>query len=151
MTCDFCDNPDIQQRAIIKNDLAWAFPTRTPIVPGHILIAPIRHAETEELLLAEELEAIFTLIHELKPVLRKIFGAEGFNFAWNEGSVAGQSVPHLHLHLLPRKPGDTGITTYEPRKFLYRPGSREASPESEVMAITQTLKEALYETARDQG
>ena len=76
----------------------------------------------------EEIKAIFDLRLQLKKALTKILGAEGFNYAWNEGKLAGQSVPHFHLHILPRKEGDTGITKYEPREFLYRPGSREESP-----------------------
>lgn len=57
--------------------------------------------------------------------LKNAFGAEGFHFAWNEGEAAGQRIPHLHLHIVPRKRGDEGIAEYEPREFLYRPGSRE--------------------------
>jgi len=60
--------------------------------------------------------------------LKKALVAEGFNFAWNEGAVAGQTVPHFNLHIVPRTTGDSGIWEYEPREFLYRPGSRAASP-----------------------
>ena len=78
----------------------------------------------EELTEKEVLD-IFALAADVKEALRKTFGAEGFNLAWNEGKKYGQSVPHFHLHIVPRTPGDDGITEYEPRKFLYRPGSRE--------------------------
>lgn len=63
--------------------------------------------------------------------------------AWNEGGVAGQTVPHLHMHLVPRKQGDEGITEYEPRKFLYRPGSRAESPVEEIREIAKLLKMEL--------
>ena len=76
------------------------------------------------------------------PTLYRV-NKEGFNFAWNDGPIAGQSVPHFHLHVLPRKQGDTGITEYEPRQFLYRPGSREASPEAELAAIAKMIQEHL--------
>lgn len=69
--------------------------------------------------------------------------AEGFNFAWNMGEEAGQSVPHFHLHVVPRKPGDTGILEYEPRKFLYRPGSRAVSPEEELQALARLVRNFL--------
>jgi len=68
---------------------------------------------------------------------------KGFHHAWNEEKVAGQSIPHFHLHIVPRKQGDEGITEYEPRKFLYRPGSRETTPEKELQAITLQIKEKL--------
>jgi histidine triad (HIT) family protein len=141
--CAYCEIPAIKEREIIRNEHAWAFPTNIPIVPGHVLIAPLRCAATIEDLTAEELAAIFELRTKLKTALTAAFGAEGFNCAWNEGKLAGQSVPHFHLHILPRKAGDTGITEYEPRKFLYRPGEREASPEAELQGIAAVLKKAL--------
>ena len=141
--CPYCEIPEIRNREIIRNKFAWAFPTNIPIVPGHILVAPIRCVATFEELTQEEIVAIFDLREKLKKALVKVFKAEGFNYAWNEGKLAGQSVPHFHLHILPRKEGDTGITEYEPRKFLYRPGSREESPESELKAVSELIKKFL--------
>lgn len=143
--CVYCSNPAIKARTIIEDDLAWCFPTNIPIVPGHILIVPRRHVTLFEDLTEDERTAIFSMMGCLKQVLRKLFGAEGFNLAWNESPVAGQSVPHFHLHLLPRKLGDAGIVEYEPRKFLYRPGSREASPEEELQAVAEIIKAAMVE------
>ena len=73
----------------------------------------------------------------------KVFNAEGFNYAWNEGVLSGQTVNHLHLHILPRIKNDTGITKYEPRKFLYRPGIRPTSPEQELIEIASLIKNNL--------
>jgi len=140
MKCIFCEIPEIKERQITSNDLAWAFPTNIPVVPGHTLVVPKRCVAKFEDLNKEEVDAIFDLVNKLKIALIKTFGAEGFNIAWNEGKLAGQSVPHFHLHLLPRKEGDTGITEYEPRKFLYRPGSREDSPEKELRAVAKLIK-----------
>lgn len=67
--------------------------------------------------------------------LSKTFDSVGFNLAWNDGKVAGQSVPHFHLHVVPRKEGDTGIYEYEPRQYLYRPGKRENTPEAELKEV----------------
>ena len=141
--CAYCEIPDIQKRSIIRNEFAWAFPTNIPVVPGHILVAPVRCVALFEDLTNEEKHAIFTLRDQLKKALTKAFQAEGFNYAWNEGKLAGQSVPHFHLHILPRKEGDTGITEYEPRKFLYRPGSREETPEAELQDISNIIRANL--------
>ncbi len=86
---------------------------------------------------------MFDLAETVKGALKKSFGAEGFNHAWNEGVLAGQSVPHFHLHVVPRIEGDTGVLKYEPRDFLYRPGSREASPEAELQAVAGMIRAAL--------
>lgn len=141
--CVYCTNIDIKNREITNNDLAWVFPTNIPIVPGHILIAPKRCVAKYENLTTEEKNAIEEMRTKMTTVLRKVFNAEGFNYAWNENKVAGQSIPHFHLHVLPRRNGDEGITEYEPRKFLYRPGSRETTPENELKEVCNLLKKHL--------
>lgn len=143
LDCGFCDNPKNLEREIIRTDLAWAFPTMTPIVPGHTLVCPIRHVATFDELTPEELTAIFDLAEKLKLALIKTFDASGFNFAWNESEIAGQTVPHFHLHIVPRKKGDAGIYEYEPRQFLYRPGSREETPQQELVQIAHLIRSKL--------
>jgi diadenosine tetraphosphate (Ap4A) HIT family hydrolase len=141
--CAYCTLPEIKERTIKRNELAWAFLTNIPITPGHTIVAPVRHVEKFEELTDAERTAIFALTAEMKEVLRSVFGAEGFNHAWNEGALAGQSIPHFHLHIIPRKTGDEGITEYEPRKFIYRPGSREATPEAELQAVAREIIEKM--------
>lgn len=142
-SCVYCTLPEIRERAIVRTELVWAFPTNIPITPGHTIICPVRHAEKFDDLSAEERGAIFALVAQIKAALKKLYGAEGFHHDWNEGKIAGQSVPHFHLHIVPRKQGDEGITEYEPRKFLYRPGSREATPEEELKVIAKEIGAAL--------
>lgn len=141
--CVFCTSPDIKAREITRNELAWAFPTNIPIVPGHILICPIRCVADFNDLTKEEVAAIFDLQKKLKKAFKELLNADGFNYAWNEGEVGGQSVPHFHLHMLPRKEGDAGIYEYDPRKFLYRTGSRETSPDAELDAVVKEIKKYL--------
>lgn len=143
MTCAFCESKDILKREIWRNNLVWAFPTNIPITPGHILICPVRCVKTIDSMNSAELAAMFRLLETMKPVLAKEFQADGFNFAWNEGATAGQTVPHLHLHIVPRREGDAGIYHYEPRSFLYRPGSRAPSPEAELEEIAASLRHRL--------
>ncbi len=139
----FTTLPEIKKRSFAENETAWAFLTNIPITPGHSLIAPKRVVETAEDLTEQEILDIFALASVVKEALRKSFGAEGFNCAWNEGPDYGQSVPHFHLHIVPRTPDDDGITEYEPRQFLYRPGSREASPEAELADIASKIRQNI--------
>ncbi|MEI7961496.1 MAG: HIT domain-containing protein [archaeon] len=143
MNCIYCSNLEIKKRRITENELAFAFPTNIPIVPGHTLICPKRCVAKFEKLTTEELKSIRELTLQITESLKKVFESEGFNYAWNEGNLAGQSIPHFHLHILPRKIGDTGITEYEPRKFLYRTGSREATPEKELQEVANLIKNSL--------
>ena len=143
MTCPYCTDPEVKERVIIQNDLVFAFPTNIPIVPGHTLICPIRCVPTFEDLTPEEARAMFELRGKVRVALIELFGAEGFHYVWNKGSVAGQSVPHFHLHVIPRKSGDEGVTEYEPRKFLYRLGSREKTPTAELVAVAELIRKNL--------
>ncbi len=140
INCLFCNNKDIKERIIYEDDLIIAFPTNTPITPGHTLICPKKHIGRIDELESEEILAIINFIVKLKNGIKKCIGAEGFNIAWNEGKTAGQSVDHLHVHVVPRSKGDAGIYDYEPRKFLYRPGSRSETPKEELQEIAKLIK-----------
>lgn len=141
--CPFCHGDDIRHRVVARNEHAWAFPTNSPIVPGHILICPVRCVPSVDDLYDDELLAMFELRREIKNALRNVFGAQGFNFAWNDARVAGQTVRHLHLHIVPRHEGDTGIAGYDPRVFLYRPGSRAESPQEELLEVAGLVSGAM--------
>jgi diadenosine tetraphosphate (Ap4A) HIT family hydrolase len=143
MECVFCTQHDIAERVITENAHAHAFPTNIPITPGHTLIVPKRHVQTISELTELERNDVFDLAETIKGALRKGFGAQGFNHAWNESEIAGQSVPHFHLHIVPRTPGDTGVLQYEPRDFLYRPGSRAATPQQELIDVAMLIRAAL--------
>lgn len=136
----FINDPTVAERTVHENRLAIAFLGKMPIVPGHTLICPKREVPKSEELTFEEWRDILELKTLVCKKLKKTFQAEGFNFAWNEGELAGQSVPHFHLHVLPRKTGDAGILQYEPRMFLYRPGTRAISPTDELASIAALLR-----------
>jgi diadenosine tetraphosphate (Ap4A) HIT family hydrolase len=146
MDCAFCDAAQVTDRMIVENDLARAFPTNAPIVRGHTLITPKRHVTYHEDLTDAERNAIEELRMRLHTVMKKVFCAEGFNYAWNEEKIGGQSVPHFHLHMLPRKEGDAGVYQYEPREFIYRPipvDQRPISGEDELEEAAKTLRDIL--------
>ena len=143
MNCPFCDNENVQPITIFKDNFVIAFPTNIPITPGHTLVCPVRHVTKIDQLSLDELGAISGLIIRLKDSLRKSLKAEGFNVAWNEGSAGGQAIDHMHIHVVPRQAGDAGIYEYDPRKFLYRPGSRTESPRQELQEIAELIRDSL--------
>jgi len=148
MDCAFCAMlENTKKREIIfKNDLSFAFLTYKPIVPGHTLICPIRHVKYFEDLTKDEVQSIFDLRMNIHEALIKTFKAEGFNYAWNENEIGGQSVQHFHLHILPRVAGDAGTYQYEPRQFLYGSGGsagRKEEPEEELSRISKLIRSNL--------
>lgn len=141
--CVYCTVPEILNRAIIRGELVWAFPTNIPITPGHTLISPIRCVKKLEDITKEERLEILNIADRIMSALRKLYGADGFNCVWNEGKLAGQSVPHFHLHIIPRKEGDTGLLGYDPRSMLYRTGDREPTSEEELLKVRDLIKNEL--------
>ena len=103
--CIFCD-PD--KRIILENDLAYAMLDGFPVTQGHTLVIPKRHFSDYFDITKKELSAV----HDLLTVRRNQLLAEdktieGFNIGINAGQVAGQTIFHLHVHLIPRRKNDT--------------------------------------------
>jgi len=135
------NDPDISQRMVAENERAFAFLNKMPILPGHTLICPKQPMALSEELTPEIWSDILKLKELVCTKLKKTLHAKGFNFAWNQGLIAGQTVPHFHLHVVPRKENDLSIAQYEPRVFLYRPGSRADSPREELIILSKELRE----------
>ena len=102
--CVFCTLP--RERVRLENVHAIAIRDGYPISPGHTLIIPRRHiASVFEATAGEWLEFL-VLMDLAKQVLEEEFHPDGYNIGINDGAAAGQTIPHLHLHLIPRYEGD---------------------------------------------
>ena len=77
-----------------------------PISPGHTLIIPKRHVGSFFDLSSDEREDLMSLLGTAKANVEAEFKPDGYNIGINDGPVAGQTVPHLHVHLIPRYKGD---------------------------------------------
>jgi diadenosine tetraphosphate (Ap4A) HIT family hydrolase len=91
---------------IASNELAFAIPDRYPVSPGHTLIVPRRLVATWFDATPEERTAIFELVDEVKRRLDEEKHPDGYNVGFNAGQAAGQTVMHLHVHVIPRYRGD---------------------------------------------
>ena len=106
--CIFCKiiKGDIPSFTIYEDDLFKVILDRFPAAPGHALIIPKAHYKDMFELPQEVVEALYPLAQKIAIQIKKAVGAEGMNVVQNNGDVAGQSVYHFHLHLVPRKAGD---------------------------------------------
>jgi len=77
-----------------------------PISPGHTLLLPKKHYGAIMEMPAGEVAALFKPVAALAAAVRTAVGADGINVLQNNGPTAGQVVPHLHIHLIPRWPDD---------------------------------------------
>ena len=120
--CPFCNLPS--ERAIDCCDLTQTLRDGFPISPGHTLIIPKRHFGTYFQATSGELQAISEAINSAKILLDDEFAPDGYNIGINNGAAAGQTVFHLHVHLIPRYDGDTedprgGVRWIFPEKADY--------------------------------
>ena len=95
-----------EREVFASSPLSLGFVNLKPVVPGHVLFIPRRVCARLSELTAEELADLWRLASACGPLLERHFGASALTFAVQDGAAAGQTVPHCHIHLLPRKGGD---------------------------------------------
>jgi len=103
-TCPFCNQQSLE--ILLQNTNAIAFYDKYPVQRGHLLIVPKRHAATYFDATDEEIMAIHELIKQGKALLDREYSPDGYNIGVNVGEYGGQTVMHLHFHLIPRYQGD---------------------------------------------
>ena len=103
-TCPFCSS--LESRVFLENDLALAILDGFPISEGHSLIIPKRHVSSIFEIQKNELLGLFNLLTDVKNKLTEQFNPDGFNIGINDNEAAGQTINHLHIHLIPRYKGD---------------------------------------------
>ena len=118
----FCRIP--REQILIDGPLAVAARDSYPVSKGHALIIPRRHVASFFETTDEERLAMLKLLDEVKAALDKEFKPDGYNIGINGGAAAGQTVMHLHIHLIPRYAGDRadprgGVRWIIPEKAAY--------------------------------
>ena len=91
---------------VASNALAFAIRDRYPVSPGHTLVITRREVTDWFEATADEKLALMALVDEVKLALDREFSPAGYNVGFNAGAAAGQTVPHLHVHVIPRYLGD---------------------------------------------
>ena len=100
--CIFCNPTDI----IINGEYTYSRLDEFPVSEGHCLIIPKRHVSSIDDLTDCELKDLYVVLQQTKHMLCEVYQPDGFNIGINEGEAAGQTVEHLHIHLIPRYEGD---------------------------------------------
>jgi diadenosine tetraphosphate (Ap4A) HIT family hydrolase len=107
-----------------SNALAYSTRDSYPVSPGHSLIMPFRHCASFFDLTPEEVSACMELVSAERRVLDEEFNPDGYNVGFNVSAAAGQSIFHVHIHLIPRYTGDSlrpqgGVRQVIPEKAAY--------------------------------
>lgn len=102
--CPFCTLPEARKR--MANGSGVVIRDGFPISPGHTLVIPHRHIASFFDLTRQEHDDLLALLELARADVDAEFSPQGYNIGINDGQAAGQTVPHLHIHLIPRYAGD---------------------------------------------
>lgn len=121
--CPFCST--VPPGIVLQNLLFYARYDLYPVAKGHLLIIPFRHVVSFFELTGGERQAAFELVWEAKAKSDADFRPHGYNVGVNVGQAAGQTVSHVHIHLIPRYDGDMehpegGVRGVIPEKRIYQ-------------------------------
>ena len=107
--CIFCSiaAKEAEASLVFEDDSFLILMDAYPLTEGHVLVIPKRHVQRLHELNAVEQQQLFDLAHQVIEAQKKCgWGTDGTNLLLNDGKAANQTVPHLHLHLIPRKKND---------------------------------------------
>jgi diadenosine tetraphosphate (Ap4A) HIT family hydrolase len=114
--CPFC-HPRAERLAE-SDRLAYATPDDHPVSPGHTLVIARRHVQNPFDLTVEEIQAVFHLARSVRARLDAGFQPDGYNIGFNVGRAAGQTIDHVHMHVIPRYREDVADPTGGIRNVL---------------------------------
>ncbi|KAJ5112621.1 hypothetical protein N7532_000666 [Penicillium argentinense] len=96
----------VTPQVFYQTPLSFALVNLKPILPGHVLVSPRRVVPRVADLTADETSDLFLTVRRVGRIVERVYGASSLNIAIQDGIYAGQSVPHVHAHIIPRKPAD---------------------------------------------
>lgn len=136
MSCVFCRivRGEIPAQIIARDESATAFLDVTPLADGHVLVVPHRHAARLDDLAEAEAEELFRTVVRLSGVVRDAVGADGSTVGINNGEATGQTVPHVHVHIVPRRHDDEAGSIHS----IFPSGARR-----DVAEIGELIRAAL--------
>jgi bis(5'-adenosyl)-triphosphatase len=143
--CLFC-RKEITEKSFCSTPLFSAFYNISPILPGHSLVIPDKHYESLFELSDDELSEMMVFARKITSSLKTFFNCDGFDWTIQDGVSAGQTVPHLHLHIVPRKPLDLPESNewykkiQQSEEHILDSENRARLNEKEYAEITQRLK-----------
>lgn len=108
--CIFCKigKGEIPAHKVYEDKNALAFLDVKPHSKGHTVVIPKEHGETVFDFSDKQLQELMVAVRKTMSRIKEVLSPDGFNVGWNHNTAAGQVVPHLHVHIMPRYLGDGG-------------------------------------------
>lgn len=122
--CPFCNINNAKDNIVWKSKHSIAILDRYPVSTGHTLVIPKRHIKSYFDLTQDEVDELWDTVRNVKEVLDYMYKPSGYNIGINIGEDAGQTIPHCHIHVIPRYKGDVedpigGVRGVIPEKRIY--------------------------------
>ncbi|WP_231186144.1 HIT family protein [Haladaptatus sp. DYF46] len=135
--CIFCQivAGEIPSKTVYEDESVLAFLDVNPLAPGHTLVISKDHHETLGDVPKDTANDLFSVLHDLTPAVEAAVDADASNVAFNNGEAAGQEVPHVHGHIIPRFDGDGGNPIHAIA------GTRPDLSDEELDAIADAIRE----------
>ena len=143
-------------RWVSSNRVAFAIADKFPVSPGHTLVVPRRLIATWWDATAEERLGLLELVDTVKEILDREHHPGGYNVGFNAGAAAGQTIDHLHIHVIPRYTGDTfdprgGIRHALPGRGNYLAESDPSLLDNQERSVLDALRDCLRDLRFDQA
>ncbi len=108
MDCLFCKivAGEIPSNKVYEDDFVYAFLDIFPCSKGHTIVLPKKHFGRFTDMSEGDAASLFASVNKIAKTVEKTLGLEGMNIGINNGEIAGQTVPHVHVHIIPRRVGD---------------------------------------------
>ena len=100
--CAFCSPEVLNRQTLYESEQTLVLSNDRPLLPGHSMVIPKRHVARYEQLTAEEHEEIRLTIHKVKQAFEEVYGTDEYLLVLQNGRKAGQTVSHVHFHMIPR-------------------------------------------------
>jgi len=104
-SCPFCNDEILAYQSFYQDELVLGLYTHKPATEGHCLIIPRRHVERFENLTEDEITQIAMLVKKTQNAISKAFNKDKYLLLQKNGKEVGQSVPHVHFHIIPAEQG----------------------------------------------
>ncbi|MBI2543114.1 MAG: HIT family protein [Candidatus Aenigmarchaeota archaeon] len=105
--CPFCNKNNMKSHEILhEDDNHLVFFSKEPVTVGHTLVIPKKHIKSMLALTDKETDKLFELVKKTARIIHKTLKPNGLDIGTNYGRIAGQSIDHLHVHVIPRYKGD---------------------------------------------
>jgi len=137
---------EVTRQAFHRTALTYAIVNLKPIVPGHVLVCSTRPVPRLTDLRTDELAELMCAVQRVGSVVERVYKADGLTIACQDGRASGQTVPHVHIHLIPRRLQDDRFAGSQPDEVYVELEKQEGVLPQDLAAASQSQSQSQSRT-----